>query len=167
VEANDPRAIFGRRRKNMPEFSFAGLTAHAKTVREARQKVESKLLEQVTGSYAPMLIRKDEYLCVIWREPQYGWVYRVLKLDEIGTGQETIRPLVFAGWDRVECERRARKHLAQYLYNDERTGEDVILDERDRKDHLSWVSWQRRYKAAIDQGKTDEEARLYASGRVQ
>jgi hypothetical protein len=114
-----------------------------------------------------MLIRKDEYICVIWREPQYGWVYRILKLDEIGTGQETLRPLVLAVWDRRECERYARKHFAQYLYNDERTGEDVILDEKDRKDHLSWVSWQRRYKEAMNQGKTDEEARLYASGRVQ
>jgi hypothetical protein len=152
----------------MAKFTFMGITTKAKTLAEAKAKVEEALSAQLTGTYHPVLIRVFEHVLIIWRQPESGWTYRILdNKDLMRDGErEVLHGNTFSPDDRDATERRARRHLAQMIYDHRKgvTGEAIILEEADKREHLSWVKWQNAYAAAKARGADDELARDIASG---
>ena len=152
----------------MAKFTFCGVTAKAKTLAEAKAKVEETISAKLTGTYHPVLIRTMGYTVIIWRQPESGWTYRIL--DDYGrvpeTDRDVIHGITFSPDDRDATERRARRHLAQMIYDHKKgvTGEAIILNEADKREHLSWVKWQNAYAAAKSRGADDELAREIAGG---
>lgn len=134
----------------------------------AKAIAEEKLTEKYLGEYAPVLLRTLGYVVVIWRIPESGWTYRIL--DEDGRTLEGKRDVLhgnmFTMDDRDQTERHARQHLAQMIYdrNKNRTGVEVISNESNKHEHLSWADWQDRYAKARERGANDELAREIASG---
>jgi hypothetical protein len=135
------------RRIKMKEFRFAGESARAKTLRAAMETVESRLTKKLEGDFSPRVFRVCEHLCVMWREPHYGWTYRFVDLSALGTSAKRLEPVVTCDWSREECERDARKDFAQYLFDRGLSGEDAILEERDRREYASWAAATREIMA--------------------
>lgn len=150
-------------------FEIAGIRAKAKTVTAARGRVEEKIetiLAQNAGDYNPVLVKAETHGILVFRRPDIGWTYDIFDWTVGAVTRKFIIPSVMASWTRDEAERAGRRHLAQLLYDPRTgvTGEGVIADEVDRREHLGWVSWQRKYAEATKRGACDDEARLVAGG---
>ena len=143
---------------------YMGVAGTGRTVSEAKENARKTIAERLAGDYHPELIRHESFFAFVWRDPANGWGYRIFDADD--------KPgMVFANtlghqYDRIDAINACRKHLAQMVYRDaQHTGAEVIKDKNDLAQHMDWVHWQEAYKAAIREGKSDQEAFRYATER--
>lgn len=113
-----------------------------------------------TAGEEPSLVRAMPGLAALIYAQDGGWVYRLVIQDVPGGA--------CSGWEsRREAEIRARRHLAQLVYDelpDEGGMATIHPDDKDgRMEHARWLTWQRAYKAARGRGLGDGPAREEAN----
>lgn len=156
----------GGRSKVMYEARLGDLHVDGATATEAKTKMLEVAASNLAGDYTPVLLRHGEHIAFIFRvitevgtwwnytlvDPEWDW--KVQRIHGIG-GHASAE----------EAEKAARSHLAQNTFEvlAPTTGLDLITDPADRARHLSWATFQVRYKALDD---ADYEGRLHetASG---
>ena len=147
--------------RKMKTFAIHTLIGSGFTQAEARADALLKAthaLEQASEGPFVLSFRGDVWLC----SPDGAGVWSYSRVE----GQTARGHRIFgSGYSSLnECAQAARLHLAQYTYAggmDESSG-DIIIDQNDRRNHISWVGWQDRYSVARDAGNDDESARRIA-----
>lgn len=158
------------------------IDAQGKTKSEAREALMEKVHAALTGTYTPTMIFCRKRYALIWRE-QNGWYYTVQPIGPSGQINNN-----FHFYETLhETERRARKHLADYVMDDEiaevksRGGilyfsndffvemllsiGDVILDDYDGAHFIDEWKYQRKVARVMkEQGVDFEEAWRIADG---
>lgn len=147
---------------NTVRITYYGMDGEGRNVTEAKRDAGAKIENALTGNYTPQLIRGSTSEAVlIFREPS-GWYYSPIHADSTG------RVCTIGSYDtQKEAERKARQHLAQNIFTlDGLDGSEVILDKADKREHATWIEYQRLYKAWRDTGLADQQAHEKACRRL-
>jgi hypothetical protein len=180
ISYDEPSKVFHR-----PHWiaKMGGVEATGKTKTEARAALMDKVHAAVRGVYTPTLIPLRGRVALIWRE-QNGWYYTVRAVGQNGLIVSNIH---YLGGDWHETERAARRHLANYVMDDEieavkdRGGilffsdiffpamlENIAEVITDRSDRARFIGdWKYQHKVArimVEQGIPFEEACRVADG---
>lgn len=158
------------------------LSAHGRTKTEAANNVINSAEWALSGDYIPYVIRFRSYIAILWREPTGpedggGWHYKILAPEEPGSAacMRLLSSVVYAG-SFVAAIKGAVLALAQQSWCPEDNDNDdeftqlfrSALNQDDAEkalvDFRDWTSWQRRYRAAREQGTNPEEAWEVATG---
>ncbi|MDP2623815.1 MAG: hypothetical protein Q8Q29_08465 [Actinomycetota bacterium] len=143
---------------------FDLMSGRGKTATEAQQVLHDELRawsDRLRANPSPILITTGPPLIqgLVWVRPDGWWTYGISRSGE------APGCAVSATWTRREAEYHCRRHLAQDVYGQGRTGMDLIHQEdiEGRMEHARWVTWQNEYRAAKAAGATDDEARVAAN----
>jgi hypothetical protein len=149
------------------------LSAQGITREEATTALFRKVEQGFEGSYAPLVIPHCGYVAHIWRDPEAGWCYSIKGLYFDGRLDHSY--CVVGGYDATI--RAARKHLADYVYDDEEPGPtvrhpeeaaEVILDEADRREFISRAYRTKRVQAImVERGVNWEQANMIEDGLLK
>jgi hypothetical protein len=178
ISYDEPSKVFHR-----PHWiaKMGGVEATGKTKTEAREALMDKVAEAARGPYTPTMIFLRGRAALLWRE-QNGWYYTVRAVGQNGLIVSNIH---YLGGDWNETERVARKHLANYVMDDEIEAvkdqggilsfsdilfpvmleniAEVITDQDDRARFIDDWKYQRRVaRIMAEQGIPFEEARHIA-----
>lgn len=145
------------------KLTFGHIEVTGRTLTEVREKALA-LLERLSNDLfdSPKLIKSRGHLLLIWRD-NYGWGYSLIRPNE---PDGVIRVYANTAGGRntlAENERAGRRHMAQMLMTWDDDAVDVIEHAEDRRDHISWVAWQHRYRAWKEVGRTDDHCHRLAS----
>lgn len=151
------------RRKQQIEVRRGDVWASGETKMEAKKLLEERV-DEALQYHAPKLIHAEGADCafLIVHTPS-GWQSRMI---DLGEKVLTLGGCTFGYRSREDAERGVRAHLAQKMMQfDGRTGEEVIVDEEDRKDHLRWVRWQYAFRELRAEGVEFEQCHRLAPER--
>ena len=139
---------------------YAGVEGTGKNITEAKQDAVRNIESALSGDYTPYFLRLGMHQALIWREPETGWVYRV-----IGDASGFLYSVATAG-DFKSALAYAKYHIAQNAWNGANDEECLTfvgnIGTKERTSLSSWILWQRRYAQSKADGATDDEAREYA-----
>ena len=160
------------------EVDVGGVTGQGRTKTEARADAEAKIERWLEGDYTPIYLSCQGVQALVWREPQLGWMYSLLRPERVEVAREHRDRLhgissseQATHEQKKDTLRRARVHMAQNIFSIEdqsrgvigHTGLEAILNKDDRHEHARWVVWQYNYMAWKDAGASDTDAHTYAS----
>lgn len=159
---------------------FSGFTVCSPDKALARQTLEQKVEQALTGSYDPVLIMPypGGPMAMVWRDAHSGWEYRIIdplvfddRYAAVNGERCPAQPLIGTiigaeNGSRQDCERLARRHLAQYLFNSDYVlgvlGFDdnasmawIIEHPDDRQQQLDHEAWQADARWAEHDGHPD------------
>ena len=146
----------------------AGVCSWSGRTRAAAAAAKQAHLERLFAEFSrvPIPIMHDgrvEAIC--WQEHSGWWAYALVHSEDGRLGCVTS-----SNWSRRDAEFRARRHVAQNVFEMGVTaprvnGLDVIHPEDDegQRAHLRWVSWQVAYAQAVSAGSPSDEARAVAN----
>jgi len=140
-------------------ISVAGITGTGKTYKDAKADLDARIERILSDTFNAKFISCIPYpsTILIYRCGAEEWGYKFL--------QDAAPGVIWCSCTyktRDEAERSARKSAAQrdsVIGLDERSGLEWLETEEDRKEHLSWLAWQRCYSTNRAAGMTDMEAR--------
>lgn len=145
--------------KKTATVNLYGMEGEGRTVKEAKEDAARKIEHALNSSYIPRLISFRGESCLIWRTP------RGLNSALLHNGK--IEGICMYTTDSTdEIEESVRFQLAQLCW-DEKEDSSPILGDLRAYEFTSWVRFQRRYKEATAQGKSDHEAFTYAHLNVE
>lgn len=148
------------------EARLGEAVAQGSTKEEATDNLFKDVKKSLHGSYIPTLIFHKNRVALIFRELQ-GWSYHIRKLEENGKGLSCV---FMDGDDRVH-ERAARKHLADYAYDDgypiEEAG-SIIIDEKDFANWKENIERSSKVQAIMAERNVDSyQASMILDGLVK
>lgn len=140
------------------KIDYMGYEGEGKTVKEAKLNATKKVQSALKRlEHKPILIKMRNYSAIIY-PAAYGWESKKWKDGEDPDNSGTN---LNCG-DQKETILDCRKHLAQLTWIIEDGLNHPGLTIEENKDLVSWFEFQIRYKKAIDQGLTDQDAFDYA-----
>ncbi len=144
---------------NVTHFGFEGEGA---TVREAKLDAARKVTAALEGYWTPTYILWRGQRAFVWREPQSGWVYRLIH-DDTETGH-THGSTCGADNDEKSAVLSAKRHMA--TLDTDAPEEDVYTFlGGDRSAMNIWRelrSFHRAYRKATEDGLKDTAAHEWA-----
>lgn len=153
-------------------LTYYGIEGRGPTVREAKAAAGREIEQIVKRCESdPLLVRIRDQAIIVYPRTS-GWTYALIT-DEAGlrTGAQGYRVNgVYSQGSFEEIRNAGVKHLAQIAWTHDQDDAAFVqalpwLEQRHHSDLQSYFAWQRRYKAAKDAGKTDNEARDMADSR--
>lgn len=159
-------------------LTYCGVDGEGPTVAAAKQDAARKIEDMVTQltSFAPTIIAIEGWAALVaYCGPNAGWGHRLITGDQPGTVRSGPQYLGSSG-KRDVALMTAAKHVADCAWRHD-IADDAAWLEANRPEGISaamWrdassdllyrYGWQRRYKAARDDGYDDNDARHITSG---
>ena len=151
-------------------LTYCGMDGSGPTVSAAKQDAALKLQSIMFENATPCLVAVNGMSALVWFEPRGGWNYKIVA----GAGPVAAISGDLYGCssssNRKETIAAAVKHMADLAWSHDVADDEAFfaaipgLSPADARDLTGRVQWQRRYKAARDTGRSDEDARHIASG---
>jgi hypothetical protein len=146
------------------QIEYYGVSGQGRTATEAKRDAGRRIEAALAGSYTPELVCYRGWAILVYREPHSGWCQRVIARPDDGLTAGRV-------WggnacsDRAEALRRARVQLAQlgWQETDGIAPPELLQDNRDRAEFVSWATFQMRHRQVRDQGLSERDAWDYAS----
>lgn len=159
-----------RNHKKSIEVNAHGFIGRGPTKTAAKKDLKNQIATALNGDYLPMLINCLGYTTLIFRTPQLGWCYTILKpadtsikinIDAYWLSQSQIDTFEFA-------ERQARRDLAKVLFGEiaDIDAAALIHEETDRRAFLDWCDWRHCYTAWKNTNADENTARNNANRHV-
>lgn len=148
---------------NTITMTYYGVEGRGRNITEAKRDAGSKIEKAIEGTYEPLILRFHDLVGICSRHPLHGWDYTIVYPDSQMDKQGHIRSCFAGSYDtRAEAEQGLRRHIAQNVFNprDPNSAQETasfILDERDRKDHLSWCEWHYKIQVLRTRGYDDRQ----------
>ena len=134
--------------------TYLGMTGRGATVREAKEDAAAKITRYLCANPTPIVVTYAGVTRVAWMTPE-GWSSGYVHGDKGlngGTCLEGPAP-------RESVERKARSAVAQAAADlDGDDASSAIHHEGDKREHASWLAWQRRHRAWMRAGATSNDA---------
>jgi hypothetical protein len=123
-----------------------GFQGEGRTMKEARAAAQEKARVALSGSYTPHLVAWRGSVALVWREPESGWVYRIVRSDGEPIKSGDVWGCSCRGEDRKAVIQGAAFHLAQneWVNTDGVTVPPIVPEDR-RREFLDTVRFRLRF----------------------
>lgn len=131
----------------MIKVEHYGVEGTGRTLKEAKADAGRKIKAMLEGDYTPETITFRGLVALIWREPWGGWYSKVI--SETGALDASRRLSGCASHSsRDEARASTRMQLAQmdWTAGDGLTVPEILIDEREAREFLSWARFQLAYQ---------------------
>jgi hypothetical protein len=146
----------------MPKIilDYFGMEGQGRTVTEAKEAAGRKIRAALEGDYAPYIVAYRNVAAVVFRSPD-GWGSRLISDDERGLIGGRVD--AHCRDERADALRSACLHVAQtgWRQADGLTVPDIVA-KPDRRQFLTWASFQLRYQYATKGGLDNYQAHDWA-----
>ena len=148
-------------------IEYFGMDGQGRTVTEAKRNAGEKIERALKGSYQPRVIHRKNCAALLYREPS-GWHYSLLTKTD-GTVRDDLPCGTFYG-SLDDAEQAALFHVTQNAWDGEE-GEalDSLLEgmnKRNVSEMVTWARWQLRWRHAVANGLTRDQAWDWASAHT-
>jgi len=136
-----------------------GLIGTGRTMRDARNDWERKAEAALTAPFEIEVIKYYSVAAIVHRDLE-SWWYEILDLTGRHRNEPngTMKLGCSGGGSRDETVRAARRHLAQWVWRPRSVwGFDLLENEEDFRQHMSWCRWQNCCRAWIEAGEENAE----------
>jgi hypothetical protein len=154
-------------RKKTVQVQYLSVYAEGATRAEAKANAERFIERAMRASYTPVIITVHGHRGIIWRDSSAGIVSALIREDGSISGchSQTSHDVPMesaAEWMRLHLGQNAWTPAVE---DDEAFITGIGFSHSSVADELrSWIAFQRRYQAALADGKSKDEAYDIASG---
>lgn len=147
---------------NTVRITYFGMEGEGRTLTDAKRDAGAKIERALSGpeGWNPQIVSWRGFAVLVYRTPE-GW-HSALIID----AGETRVSICYGSneGDKAAALRGARLHVAQcgWTHADGETLWEGLTDREEKREHLSWVRFQIRYRAARARGLSDNDAHSYA-----